>query len=130
MFAAVAALVVTLSVVLFILRWGLIPHPSKRRQFGVSPISDPAVLVTGGVDEKPRRIGLVHAGHIDHLPFVDHRRALLFPATLSIAAATSSTDVMLYRSKVLRVRWPEMAMATVSWVPDRIRFRSALRRRS
>jgi hypothetical protein len=51
-------------------------------------------------------------------------------ATRSIAAATSSTLVMLYRSKVERVRWPLIAMATVSCVPDRMRFRKAVLRRS
>jgi hypothetical protein len=37
---------------------------------------------------------------------------------------------MLYRSKIARVRWPEISIATRSGTPARIMLRMAVRRRS
>jgi hypothetical protein len=50
--------------------------------------------------------------------------------TRRIAFTTSSVLMMLYRSKTSRVLCPEIAIAVLSPLPDRIKFRMALRRRS
>ena len=45
-------------------------------------------------------------------------------------ALRRSPSVMLYRSKIARVRWPEIFIATVSTTPARFIFRTAERLRS
>ncbi len=47
-----------------------------------------------------------------------------------MAERRSSSETMLYRSKILRVRWPEISIATRSGTPARTIFLTPVRRRS
>jgi hypothetical protein len=47
-----------------------------------------------------------------------------------VALRGSASLTMLYRSNMLRVRWPDTAIAIVSRTPARTMFRTLVRRRS
>lgn len=61
------------------------------------------------------------------LPVEEQERRI---AAFERAVPPAPERMMLYRSKVERVRWPLIFMATLKSVPPRTMFRSADRRRS